>query len=106
VRVIRGAFDFERLRLGDVVVCSITMPAWSPLFAMAGGVVTDTGSLPPHAAIVAREHRVPTVIAAGHASRTLRDRDVVTVDGTGGVVVVELRVGCTADPTVTPPQAP
>jgi phosphohistidine swiveling domain-containing protein len=56
--------------------------------------------------IVAREHRVPTVIAAGRATRTLCDRDVVTVDGTGGVVVVELRAGCTADPTVTHTTSP
>jgi len=88
VRVILGEAEFERLRPGDVLVCKITTPAWSPLFAIAGAVVTETGSLLSHAAIVAREHGIPTVIATNNATRTLRDGDIVTVDGTTGRVIV------------------
>jgi pyruvate,water dikinase len=91
VRVIRGELDFARLRRGDVLVCAITTPAWSPLFAVAGAVVTDTGSLLSHAAIVAREHGLPTVIATGNATRKLRDGDVVIVDGAAGSVLVQSR---------------
>jgi len=89
VRVILGESEFERLRAGDVLVCKITTPAWSPLFAIAGAVVTETGSLLSHAAIVAREHGIPTIIATGNATRKLRDGDVVTVDGTSGIVTLE-----------------
>ncbi len=89
VRVILGEPEFDRLRSGDVLVCKITTPAWSPLFAIAGAVVTDAGSLLSHAAIVAREHGIPTVISTGSATRTLRDGDLVTVDGTHGTVIVE-----------------
>jgi pyruvate,water dikinase len=88
VRVILGESEFERLRPGDVLVCKITTPAWSPLFAIAGAVVTETGSLLSHAAIVAREHRIPTVIATGNATRKLRDGDIATVDGSSGKVIV------------------
>jgi rifampicin phosphotransferase len=88
VRVIRGESDFERLRGDDVLVCAITTPAWSPLFAVAGAIVTDSGSLLSHAAIVAREHGIPTVIATGNATRKLRDGDMVMVDGAAGSVVV------------------
>jgi len=89
VRVILRESEFERLRPGDVLVCKITTPAWSPLFAVAGAVVTETGSLLSHAAIVAREHGIPTVIATGNATCKLRDGDVVTVDGTSGTVTFE-----------------
>jgi rifampicin phosphotransferase len=89
VRVILGESEFERLRPGDVLVCKITTPAWSPLFAIAGAVVTETGSVLSHAAIVAREHGIPTVIATGNATRKLRDGDIVTVDGTSGAVIAE-----------------
>jgi phosphoenolpyruvate-protein kinase (PTS system EI component) len=58
--------------------------------------VTDTGSLLSHAAIVAREHGIPTVIATGNATWTLRDGDLVTVDGTGGAVVLESPAGWTS----------
>jgi phosphoenolpyruvate synthase/pyruvate phosphate dikinase len=88
VRVIRGESDFERLRGDDVLVCAITTPAWSPLFAVAGAIVTDSGSLLSHAAIVAREHGIPTVIATGNATRKLRDGDMVMVDGAAGSVAL------------------
>src|SRR5262249_36197733 len=87
VRVILRESEFDRLRHGDVLVCKIATPAWSPLFAIAGAVVTDTGSPLSHAAIVAREHGIPTVIATGEATRKLRDGDIVTVDGTSGTVI-------------------
>jgi pyruvate,water dikinase len=70
-------------------VCRITTPAWSPLFAIAGAIVTETGSLLSHAAIVAREHGIPTVISIASATRRLHDGDIVTVDGTRGTVVIE-----------------
>ena len=89
VRVILGESEFERVRPGDVLVCKVTTPAWSPLFAIAGAVVTDTGSLLSHTAIVAREHGIPTVIATGNATRKLRDGVIVTVDGTSGTVMIE-----------------
>jgi pyruvate,water dikinase len=88
-RVILGESAFERLRPGDVLVCRITTPAWSPLFAIAGAIVTETGSLLSHAAIVAREHGIPTVISIASATRKLHDGDIVTVDGTRGTVVIE-----------------
>jgi phosphohistidine swiveling domain-containing protein len=89
VRVILGESEFERVRPGDVLVCKVTTPAWSPLFAIAGAVVTDTGSLLSHAAIVAREHGIPTVIGTGNATRKLLDGSIVTVDGTSGTVMIE-----------------
>ena len=91
VRVIRSESDFARLRRGDVLVCAITTPAWSPLFSIAGALVTDTGSLLSHAAIIAREHALPTVIATGNGTRKLRDGDVVIVNGAAGSVVLESR---------------
>ncbi|MGH7910224.1 MAG: PEP-utilizing enzyme, partial [Candidatus Dormibacteraceae bacterium] len=89
VRVVRGVADFLRLRPGEVLVCPTTDPAWSVLFATAGALVTDRGAVLSHAAIQAREHGVPAVLGTGAATRTLRDGDLVTVDGTRGCVVVE-----------------
>ncbi len=86
VRVIRGESDFGRLRSGDVMVCRVTTPSWTILFAMAGALVTDGGGLLSHAAIVAREHGLPAVVATSTATRELRDGDVVEVDGGSGTV--------------------
>jgi pyruvate,water dikinase len=86
VRVILGEEGFSRLRAGDVLVCPITSPVWSVLFPSVGALVTDTGGILSHAAIIAREYRVPAVVATGDATRRLRDGQVVTVNGTTGVV--------------------
>jgi phosphohistidine swiveling domain-containing protein len=86
VRVVRDESEFAKLRPGDVLVCPITSPAWSVLFLQAGAVVTDNGGVLSHTAVIAREYGIPAVLATGDATRRLRDGDLVTVDGSGGVV--------------------
>ncbi|MFD2352169.1 PEP-utilizing enzyme [Nonomuraea ferruginea] len=85
-RVVRGPGDFARVRPGDILVCPFTDPAWTPLLRIAAGVVTETGGVLSHAAIVAREHAIPAVLGVRDATGSLRDGAVITVDGTGGTV--------------------
>lgn len=89
VRVIASEREFDKLHAGDVLVCAATRPSWSVLFPSVGAIVTDAGGTLSHPAIIAREHRVPAVVATGYATQILRDGQVVTVDGTRGVVEVE-----------------
>jgi phosphoenolpyruvate synthase/pyruvate phosphate dikinase len=88
--VINGPGDFGRLRAGDVLVCQTTTPAWTPLFASAGALVTDTGGILSHAAIVAREYRLPAVVGCDVATTAIRDGARVEVDGDAGRVRVAL----------------
>jgi phosphoenolpyruvate synthase/pyruvate phosphate dikinase len=85
-RVVHGTEDFERVERGDVLVCTTTTPAWTPLFGAIGGLVTDTGGILSHAAVVAREYGVPTVVGAEVATRLIPDGAWVSVDGETGVV--------------------
>lgn len=89
VRVIRDESEFHRIRAGDVVVCPITSPVWSVLFPSVGALVTDAGGFLSHSAIIAREYRIPAVVATGNATQILRDGQIVTVDGTIGTVAVD-----------------
>lgn len=89
VRVIRGEEHFDRLGPGDVLVAPITAPAWSVLFAQAGAVITETGGVLSHAAIVAREHGIPAVLGVQGATTELRDDQIVTVDGRAGTITLE-----------------
>ncbi len=88
VRVVMDEFDFGKLRPGDVLVCPVTSPVWSVLFPSIGALVTDTGGLLSHPAIIAREYGVPAVVATGNATALLRDGQAVTVDGTTGRIEV------------------
>ncbi len=85
-RIIHGETEFSKLLPGDVLVCPVTTPAWSPLFSLAGAVVSDGGGVLSHAAIVAREHGLPAVLGTHTATRSLRDGQLVTVDGGAGTV--------------------
>jgi pyruvate,water dikinase len=89
VRVVMDESEFGKLRRGDVLVCPVTSPVWSVLFPSVGALVTDTGGLLSHPAIIAREYAVPAVVATGNATALLRDDQVVTVDGGAGRIEVQ-----------------
>jgi pyruvate, water dikinase len=84
--VVAGLDNFHRFAAGDVLVCRTTSPAWTPLLARAAAVVTETGGMLAHAAIVAREFAIPAVLAAEGAMTALGDGRLVVVDGAGGTV--------------------
>ena len=88
VRVIKSPEEFDKLQAGEILVCTYTDPEWTPLFTLAAGVVVDTGGTLSHAAIVAREYKIPAVLATGNATEKLKDGDMVIVDGTNGTVVI------------------
>ncbi len=85
-RVIMGEHEFDRLQPGDVLVCPITSPVWSILFAKVSALVTDTGGILSHPAIIAREYGIPAVVATGNATQLIRDGQQVLVDGDAGIV--------------------
>lgn len=89
-RIVLSEADFPRVQKGDILVCATTAPSWVPLFYGIAGLVTNTGGLLCHAAILAREFGVPAVVGAREATRRLREGELVEVDGaTGAVRVVE-----------------
>ncbi|MBI4571428.1 MAG: hypothetical protein HY723_05715 [Chloroflexi bacterium] len=85
-RVIMGEHEFDRLQTGDVLVCPITSPVWSILFAKVGALVTDSGGVLSHPAIIAREYGIPAVVATGNATQIIADGQQIVVDGEAGVV--------------------
>lgn len=85
-KVVADLDDFAGFGAGDVLVCRATSPAWTPLLARAAAVVTETGGLLSHAAIVAREFGIPAVLAAENAMRVLSKPALVSVDGDHGAV--------------------
>jgi pyruvate,water dikinase len=85
-RVIKDLNDAERLQPGEVLVCTTTAPPWTPLFAIASAVVTDSGGVLSHSAICAREYAIPCVVATQVATSMIKDGSTITVDGTEGVV--------------------
>ena len=86
-RVLSSVADAASLNDGDVLVTHMTAPDWLPLLRRAAAVVTDSGGMTCHAAIVSRELGIPCVVGTGEATSRLRDGELVTVDATRGVVL-------------------
>ena len=93
VRVLADVKDGARLRDGEVLVAQMTNPDWLPTMRRASALVTDSGGMTCHAAIVARELGVPCIVGARTATKDLKDGTVVTVDGTHGRVLAGRAVG-------------
>jgi pyruvate,water dikinase len=87
-RIVLDPEDGARLRRGDILVCVMTTPAWTPLFSIVGGVITETGGALSHPAITAREYGIPAVVAARDATSRIREGQTVTIDGAAGLVTL------------------
>lgn len=78
--------SFENFKDGDILVALATSPQFVPLMKRASAIVTDEGGLTSHAAIVARELKVPCIVATKTATKVLHDGDLIEVDTESGVV--------------------
>ncbi len=85
-RVVRALADGDRLRPGDILVCPMTSPSWTPLFGAVAAVVADAGGVLSHTAIVAREFGIPCVVATKIACSEITDGEWIEVDGSAGEV--------------------
>jgi len=88
LKVILRLKDLDRLLPGDVLYCPTTDPRWANAFERAGAVVTQTGSLLCHAAIVCREYRLPCVVNTKPRLSVALDGLRVRVDGKAGTMEV------------------
>ena len=67
-RVVRK-LEEARIEKGDILVAPYTDPAWTPLFPIAAGLVTEVGGLMTHGAVVAREYGIPAVVGVDRRDR-------------------------------------
>jgi phosphohistidine swiveling domain-containing protein len=87
VRVVRGIQDFDKLQSGDVLVIPYSDVGWTPLFAKAGAVISESGGMLSHSSIVAREYNIPAVVSVPLACQ-LPDGSEVSVDGFKGEIFI------------------
>jgi pyruvate,water dikinase len=87
-RVIIDPARDPALRPGEVLVAPVTDAGWTPLFSLALALVVDMGSPLSHGSTVAREFGLPAVVNVRDATTRIRTGDLVSVDGTRGIVTV------------------
>jgi len=79
VRVIESPKQIDQFQPGEILVTSITDPAWDPILKDAGAIITERGGRTSHAAIVAREMGIPAIVGAEGARKSLSDGMEITV---------------------------
>jgi phosphoenolpyruvate synthase/pyruvate phosphate dikinase len=87
-RRVSGPAEFDRIEKGDVLVTESTSEAFNILLPLLGALVTDSGGLLSHSAIVAREYGIPGVVGTREATERIADGTRVRVDGESGEVTV------------------
>jgi len=86
VKILHKPEEIERMEKGDVLVTEMTTPDYVPAMKKAVAIVTDTGGQTSHAAIVSRELGIPCVVGTGTATHSLKENQIISVDGAQGVV--------------------
>ena len=86
LRAVDGcSFDVKE---GEIVISPMTIPDFIPAMKKAAAIVTDEGGVLSHAAIIAREFKIPTVVGTTIATKRLQDGDIVEVNATEGKVTL------------------
>jgi phosphoenolpyruvate synthase/pyruvate phosphate dikinase len=80
--------EFNLIVQGDVLVTECTSEAFNILLPLLGAIVTDSGGLLSHPAIVSREYGIPGVVGTRDATNRILDGARVRVNGDAGEVTV------------------
>jgi len=86
VEIVTDPSQIDKVKEGDILVAEMTTPDFVPAMKRASAIVTDRGGRTAHAAIVSRELGIPCVVGTEKAMATLKDSQVITVDGGAGKV--------------------
>ncbi len=80
--------DVPKLKAGDILVARMTAASWAPAFNVISGCITDIGGTFCHAAIVAREYKMPAVVGVGNGTAIIKNGDRLRIDGDNGIVTI------------------
>lgn len=88
IKIVRNLAQGSNVDKNTIIVVPYTDAGWSALLAQAGGLIAEVGGQLSHGAIIAREYGLPAVMDIAHATRVLRDNQLVRLDGQKGIVEI------------------
>jgi pyruvate,water dikinase len=84
---VEGYKDLDKVRPGTILLTHSTDIAFSPVFPMISGIITEVGGLISHGAVVAREYGLPSLIGIPDVMRILEDGEEIILDADNGTIV-------------------
>src|SRR3989338_6487475 len=85
-KIVKKASELSKLKKGDILITPMTTIDYVPYLDKASAIVTDEGGIACHAAIVAREFKIPAIVGTKFATKILKDNDLIEVDARKGIV--------------------
>ncbi len=86
IRVLHSIYEISEVLEGEILVVPKTDPGWTPVFAKIGGLITETGGILSHGAVVSREYGIPAITNIRHACETFQTGQTVSINGTKGYI--------------------
>jgi len=86
VGVVESIEHLPKVLENEILITSNTDPGWTPVFAKLGGLITETGGILSHGAVVSREYGIPAVTAVKNTTSFFKDGQIITLDGNEGVI--------------------
>ncbi len=88
VRVVDSIEQLSEVREGEILITSNTDPGWTAVFSKIAGLVTETGGILSHGAVVSREYGIPAVTAVKGATKIFITGQRITLDGNEGLIYI------------------
>lgn len=89
VRVVHTLNELNTVEPGNILVSETIDPGWTSVFPILGGLVTETGGILSHGALLAREYGIPAVMGIHNATRILVNEAEIFINGASGKIIVE-----------------
>jgi pyruvate,water dikinase len=91
VRVLYNIEEIPNVKAGEILVVSKTDPGWTPCFSKIGGLITETGGVLSHGAVVSREYGIPAVTNISNACKIFETGQIVKINGYNGIGHIKKR---------------
>jgi len=88
IRVVETIRELPKVKDEEILVTSNTDPGWTPVFSKISGLITETGGILSHGAVVSREYGIPAVTAVSNATKIFKNGQKVKIDGNDGVIYI------------------
>jgi phosphoenolpyruvate synthase/pyruvate phosphate dikinase len=89
VRVLNKIEQIPDIKAGEILVVSRTDPGWTPIFSKISGLITETGGILSHGAVVSREYGIAAITNISNACTIFRTGQRLTINGYNGIINLE-----------------
>ncbi len=89
IRVLQKIEDIPKVQVNEILVVPRTDPGWTTVFSKIGGLITETGGILSHGAVVSREYGIPAVTNIPNACRLFKTGQMVQINGYDGQIRIK-----------------